>query len=226
MEFTFASPVFAGRSSPELLGDLERHLQRSARITSRSIDAGRSAQLVSEELRRILEEHDLLLVFAQGHEPGHSLAYPLYHLPGSVARFDNHTDAQQTDYRFPVRNSYVFHAVANGLKKPEEIEHYGVKSKTPVVGILKGMREPTRARIFDIDADFFHESYGILHPDAKSDGHPEDIIEKLHSAVPQVVGFFELNPHNQFEPGAVDVLKRIFFEAVEAVKKRRRPKGQ
>jgi arginase family enzyme len=167
-------------------------------------------------LAKLSRTYDLLLVVGGNH----AAALPLYAVPGRVARFDAHTDADENPL---LRNtSYVYHAVKEGgLKKPGLVTHYSAEHYS-----VKRPQEPrinlgspeqalsAEAHVVDIDVDALHRKYetATYETDAMLVSQFGPVVMR---SAPKIVGVFEYYPHADKHGVGMRFIKAIALQALK-----------
>lgn len=165
---------------------------------------------LAEQLKHIKSDSDLLILLGGDHTGG----YILYHLPGVVVRFDNHTDrVEWYDKSVPIVScaTYVSAALDSGIKKENEIIEYKPDE------LVK--RLSTKAdSIFDVDFDAFPEDLHIISQQRgyeHGQASPTNLYQTLQTFNPSSLGFFEYYPEDDIEGNGFRIIVNSIITVLE-----------
>ena len=158
---------------------------------------------------------DLVLLLGGDHSGG----LLLYGLPGTVCRYDEHSDSctspQTCGDGLVRRNDYVCAAIRGGLKDPTQIYGVGVRAgQSPYQ--IKPFADT--CSIMDVDVDVLSQSWKIKSDYDKGTLSPDDLVGAIRRNAPAALGFFEAIEGDGL---AAELACRLSLEAAAAAGKRR-----
>ena len=162
-----------------------------------------SLDRLAQNLKQTVKDVDIVIIYGGVH----TAAYPLYHLPGRVERYDIHDDDHEIG--FPFHTSYFRHA--SELKKSSQISNHSLMDK-----ILVDETEAS-GNIFDIDTDYLSPSVYCQLREEDVKNNLQKIKEDIRKAKPSIIGFFEFQAIDITSEGFESLLSLV-WEGVKAIK--------
>lgn len=166
---------------------------------------------LSKEFSQAARDFDLVLLVGGDHAGG----VLLYALEGSVARFDQHSDACATPAACGSevsRNNYVCAAVRS-LKKENEIVGVGVREGEACYPLAAHAKN---CSIFDIDLDVLAPQHGVETEYNKGKLSTQDLVGAIRSNRPSAIGIFEVVKGDR---KAAEIIGMLAVEAIIAAAK-------
>jgi hypothetical protein len=158
---------------------------------------------LAQRLKQSIKDLDFVILYGGIH----TSAYILYHLPGTVERYDIHDDDYEVD--FPFHTSYFRHATE--LKPLSQISNHDLMDK-----ILLNETEAS-GNIFDVDVDYLSPSVYCQLREEDVKNNFQRIKEDIHKAKPKIIGFFEFQNLDGSSEGYERLLSLI-WEGINTIK--------
>jgi len=165
---------------------------------------------VGTALKKIASQHDLVVVLGGSH----SIAYPVYHVPGKVLRMDLHADeGTSSQWGQILHYGALGHAVKDGLKKPGQITQMGLIQGKKYGETAEPNEKIGEHSIVDICGDAFNEYHGIksVYPSSPKGLTAIQMALKVKEANPRVISFAEIEGGNK----AQEIVNLLVMQALK-----------
>ena len=109
---------------------------------------------VGKKLADGLKGYDQVIVIGPEDTPRHDLAFLAYHFPGRVVHIDAHADmGDRVTPALVHGGNYVRHAIEQGVKRHDQIMHWGLHPKEQRGKNIVESEHGAMAEIYDLDTD-------------------------------------------------------------------------